>query len=93
MPYKDFVKFFEYDKYGRQVKKYLPFEYDIDDNIDDSLINELNPLSNTKLEFSYSEEDTITKYLTFEFGRIIQDGNIIKIIYKGSDNPDPLFLC
>lgn len=72
------------------IKDYLEILFD--ETIDESLINELNPLSKTKLEFSYTENDTITKYLTFEFGRIIQDGNIIKIIASVDDITEKLIL-
>ena len=74
----------------KSIKEYLDILFD--DNIDEALINHLNPLSNTKLEFSYTKEDTITKYLTFEFGRIIQDGNIIKIIASVNDITEKLIL-
>jgi len=71
------------------IKDYLDIIFDA--TVDESLINDLNPLSNTRLEFKYTEEDTITKYLTFEFGRIIQDGNIIKIIAENKSIPPSIF--
>lgn len=74
----------------QEIKEYLDILFD--STIDDSLIDELNPLSTKKLEFSYTKEDTITKYLTFEFGRIIQDGTIIKIIASVSDITEKLIL-
>lgn len=78
------------EKEVKSIKEYLDIMFD--ESLEESLINHLNPLSNTKLEFSYTQEDTITKYLTFEFGRIVQDGHIVKIIASVNDITEKLIM-
>ncbi|KAA3617742.1 MAG: hypothetical protein D8M58_00700 [Calditrichaeota bacterium] len=71
----------------KTVKEYLDILFDIE--IDECLVKELNPI--TKLRFGFDEESK-SKYLSFEFKRIIHNEKITGLIATVIDETDEYLL-